>query len=248
MSTLIHLKSRPLLIGLSLAGLVSAGTWAQEPPDTAATPTSSLMARSMDTSTPDVDREDSHSLRNLSLFAIAPIEPKAFLKHDLIQIIVRESSRAESSHELETRKRFSLDGSLDSFPAFMLADLLKLQLRAGDAENFPIDVGIDFEKRSRGEGEYEREDDLTARLTAEVIEVLPNGNLVLEARTHIVNDEEKLTIKTTGICRPEDVTLANTILSNQIHDLRIEKTHQGELKKANEKGIISRVLDAIFAF
>ena len=81
-----------------------------------------------------------------------------------------------------------------------------------------------------------------------MIEVLPNGNLVLEARTFIRNDEEELTINVTGTCRPQDITLANTILSNQIHDLRIEKNHEGELKKANEKGIIAKVLDAIFAY
>ena len=52
----------------------------------------------------------------------------------------------------------------------------------------------------------------------------------------------------TGICRPEDVSPANTILSNQIHDLEVEKIHKGELKKANEKGIISKFLDFLFAF
>ncbi len=74
------------------------------------------------------------------------------------------------------------------------------------------------------------------------------GSLVLEVRSHIKTDEEESTIKVTGICRPEDVTAANTILSNQLHDLKIEKMHEGELKKANEKGIIAKVLDTIFAF
>ena len=52
----------------------------------------------------------------------------------------------------------------------------------------------------------------------------------------------------TGICRPKDVSPANTILSNLIHDLHIEKMHEGELAKAAEKGIIAQALDALFAF
>jgi len=89
---------------------------------------------------------------------------------------------------------------------------------------------------------------MTDRLTAEIISVLPNGNLILEARTFIKTDEEESMMKVTGVCRPEDISTANSILSNLIHDLRIEKMHTGELKKVNEKGIISRVLEAIFAF
>jgi len=217
-------------------------------PGGASSPTSSLMADTAGVETADGRAVAPHALRNWSLFAVATPEPRTIQAHDLVQIIVRETSRAKSKHELDAEKSWSLDGSIDSFPAFMLPDLLELQLRNSDPDNFPIDLGVNFDKEFEGEGEYKREDDLTARLTAEVIEVQPNGNLVLEARTSIRNDEELLTIKVTGICRQDDVTALNTILSNQIHDLRIDKTHTGELKKANEKGIIAKVLDAIFAF
>ena len=81
-----------------------------------------------------------------------------------------------------------------------------------------------------------------------MIEVLPNGNLVLESRTFIKTDAEEATIKVTGVCRAEDVTAANTVLSSQIHDLVVEKVHEGELKKANEKGLLAKFFDAIFAF
>ena len=63
-----------------------------------------------------------------------------------------------------------------------------------------------------------------------------------------MTDEEIQTIGLSGICRPDDVTAANTILSNQIHDLTIQKINEGELKKTNEKGIIAKILDTVFAF
>ena len=78
--------------------------------------------------------------------------------------------------------------------------------------------------------------------------LLPNGNLVLEARTHIKTDREEQIMKVTGVCRPQDVTASNTVLSNQIHNLRIEKMHKGELPRSTEKGIIAKALETIFAF
>jgi flagellar L-ring protein precursor FlgH len=107
---------------------------------------------------------------------------------------------------------------------------------------------MDFAKDFKGDAEYKREDEFTTRLTAEVIEVLPNGNLILESRTYIQTDEEEAAIKVTGICRPEDVSAANTVFSHQMHDLKIQKMHKGELKRTNEKGIIAKILDTLFAF
>ena len=211
-----------------------------------AAPTGSLLARRSAPPQQPGAREAPHALRQVSLFAIPPIEPRVFQEHDLVQIVVRETSAASSKHELETEKSYGLDGSIPSWPVLNLSELLQLQIDR-QSESQPA-VQVDFDKNFEGEGEYKREDDLTARLTAEVIEILPNGNLVLEGRTQITNDEEILTIKITGICRPDDVTAANSILSNQIHDLRIEKMHEGELKKTNEKGIIAEALDFFFAF
>ena len=210
-------------------------------------PTSSLMAQAVREAAPIDTEEAPHTLRDASMFVVAPEQPRAFRQHDLIQIIVRESSRAESSQELEAEKSFDIDGAINAWPSLNLEDILNLQLYAGRTVNLP-EVRIDLSKEFEGEGDYKREDDFSARLTAEVIELLPNGHLVLEARTHIKNDEEETTIKVTGVCQPSDVTAANTILSNQIHDLCIMKTNRGELKKANEKGIISKVFDTIFAF
>ena len=51
----------------------------------------------------------------------------------------------------------------------------------------------------------------------------------------------------TGICRSQDVSPVNTVLSSQIYDLQFEKINSGELKKANEKGLITKIFDFFFA-
>ncbi len=237
---------------LTLTGMLLVGSpvFAQgREQETTGAPSGSLLVQGAPRSvSADVrQREAPHDLRDMSMFAITPPEPRTFQKHDLVQIIVRETSQAKSSQELETSKEYDLEAAITAFPHLSLSDLLDFQVFAGRTTDLPR-LGVDFTGEFTGEGDYERKDDLSARLTAEVIDILPNGNLVLEARTYIKNDEEEMTIKVTGICSPDDISPVNTLLSNQIHDLHIEKTHKGELKKANEKGIIAIVLDAIFAF
>jgi flagellar L-ring protein FlgH len=207
----------------------------------------SLLVSTPVTTAVDLTGRQPSALRAVSLFAIAPIEPRTYREHDLVQIIVRETSQAKSSQDLNTKKDSKLDGKVGKFPALQLEDLLNLQMYGGRTTNLPA-VQVDFSKDFKGNGDYERKDDLSARVTAEVIEVLPNGNLVLEARTNIKIDTEEKSMKVTGICRPEDITPANTVLSNQIHDLVIDEMHKGELRENASKGIIAKVLETVFAF
>lgn len=210
-------------------------------------PSNSLITRALRERASAPRTRDSHTLRDSSLFVVPPPRPREFALHDLVQIVVQETSNARSRAKLDTEKEYALKGKIAKWPHLDIMDLLNLQLRQGSGDNVP-EVDLSFDKEFEGKGDYERRDDLTARLTAEVIEILPNGHLVLEARTSIRNDQENLILKVTGICRPQDVTAANTILSNQLHDLVIDKVHTGELRRASEKGLIAKVFDALFAF
>lgn len=242
------MKRVMMLPAILTAAALTVMSFGQSAPPVTGDPSGSLLTQQQRhrPSTPD-SRTGRHQLRSMSMFAVAPPEPRVFQVHDLVQIVVREISQTRRSHELETEKEYNLDGAITAWPHFDLSDLLQLQLQAGRSSTLPA-VGLDFNKEFEGEGEYTRRDDMSDRLTAEVIEVLPNGNLVLEARSFIKTDEEESSMKVTGICRPDDVSPANTVLSSQVHDLRIVKEHTGELKQSNEKGIIAQVLDFIFAF
>lgn len=209
-----------------------------------AAPSSSLLVTTPVIQNPHNDKDyEPHALRDVSLFALAPPQPREFVVHDLVQIIVRETSTAKSSQDLETKKDSNYDGAITDWPVYDWSDFIY----AGDNDELPV-VGLEFTKDFKGEGDYLRKDDLSARITAEVIEVLPNGNLVLEASTFIKTDDEEQTMKMTGVCRPDDVTPLNTINSNQIHDLTIAKVNAGELKKSSEKGLFTKALDFFFAF
>lgn len=185
------------------------------------------------------------SLAGYSLMYVAPPEPRSFLVHDLVTIIIDETSRSTSEQTLETSKSYNLDGALLAFPD--LKRLLDLQFRTGAGDNLAR-VGMNYNNRFAGDGEYERNDRMVARVAGRIIDVKPNGTVVIEAKRVISNDEERKTIIVSGICRMEDITAENTVLSAQVADLRIEVINEGEVRRAGRKGLIPRVMDAVFAF
>ncbi len=234
-----------LIAGLDATTAVAQDTPVGPPP--APTASSSLLASPEALAASTHVATEPHALRAVSMFAIAPAESRVFHEHDLIQIIVRETVSAKSKQELETEKDVGISGQVNQWPDLQLTNLLDGWVRAGATDSLP-QIDADITKQFAGEGEYKRTDDFTARLTAEVLQILPNGNLILESRTRMKQDAEEFTLKVTGICRPDDVTPVNTVLSSQLHDLKVEKINEGNLKKANEPGLFTRIIDAIFAF
>ncbi len=184
------------------------------------------------------------SLEQVSLIRVEPPEPRTFQVQDLVTIIVSERTKASREQTLETDKDFKLTGSATALP-----DILKLlALRYENYDNLPINADATGQHEFNGEGEYERTDSVTTRVTGRVIEVKPNGTLLIESRTSVRTDTEEQLIVISGLCRPDDVTVTNTVQSNQMFDLTVDIQNSGEIDKAANKGLITRVMETLFNF
>ena len=185
--------------------------------------------------------------RFTSIFARRP-DPVTYEINDLVTIIVREAFDTQLDAESSTEKTTDFVGGIEQFPRLNLTDLLNLQLNPNTFPDGTVQLDVNFSSEFEGAGEYARSETMTGRLTARVIDVKPNGTLVLEARKTLVNDGEEVSIVATGICRVEDITPDNTVLSTELYDLFIDKQHAGDLRVATRKGLLTRVLDFIFDF
>ena len=99
-----------------------------------------------------------------------------------------------------------------------------------------------------GDGSVDRSDTLTARITGEVVDVKPNGTLVLQARKQIRTDEEEQQFVLTGTCRAEDVGADNTVLSTQMFDLQLQKNHKGMVREATRRTWLQKLFGAVSPF
>ncbi|MFG0305995.1 MAG: flagellar basal body L-ring protein FlgH [Phycisphaerales bacterium JB040] len=185
------------------------------------------------------------SVESLSLFYVTPPEPREIKKHDIVSILIDETSQVRSEQTLETEKESRTNATLGTI--LDPWELLELRLRTGDLTDLDL-IDADANKEYTGEGEYERRDQFTARIAATVLEVKPNGTVVLEARKRIVTDGEEREMVLSGRIRQEDITVQNTVLSSQIAELTLVMNNAGDVRDAANKGWITRVLDAVFSF
>ncbi len=185
------------------------------------------------------------SLRAVSMMYIDPPKARAFAVHEQITILIDENSQQQSKESLETKKDASIEASLKKFPD--IHALLDGQLRNKSGTPLGAVSASDSEKW-KGEGTYSRNDRFTAKVTAKIIDVKPNGLLVLEARKTIQTNSEIKTMVLSGTCRAADITNSNTVLSTQLADLALVQNTEGELKDSSSKGWITGVLEAVFNF
>lgn len=187
------------------------------------------------------------SLEAISLYAIEAPAAKEFAEHDLVTIIISERSKTERNQKLDAKKEYDLDAKMTAW--VRLLELLEARAVPDGKVGAELPaVGAQFSTDFKGDGKYNREDKLTDRIQARVVEVKPNGTLLVEARRTITTDKEGQEVVLSGMCRTEDVTEANTIQSNQLYDLTLNVQNKGDVKDASKKGLIPQVLDTLFNF
>jgi flagellar L-ring protein precursor FlgH len=185
------------------------------------------------------------SAHSASLLLVQAPKPRTYAVHDKVSIIIAESSTQSSQQKLDAKKDSSLKAAVNKFPD--LAMFLEGNLtNVGTGTIASADVT--GSRNFKGDGKFERTDKFQDRIQATVIDVKPNGVLVLEARKTVGQDREVRTLVLSGECRREDITENNTILSSQLAELTIMAYAQGDAKDTASKGVITRFLDTIFNF
>ncbi len=89
---------------------------------------------------------------------------------------------------------------------------------------------------------------LTARMAVQVIDKLPNGNLVIEGIRQVSFSKERQFASLRGIIRPYDISTANTVASGSVADARIDIVSEGALTTAQKRGWLLRLDEKISPF
>ena len=165
------------------------------------------------------------TLPQASLIYQPPMKPKQIKIHDLVTIRVDQKSRFNSDGEINRRKTAAYD------------------LLIGDDS-----ITGDLAQLYRADGEVATTELLTLDVTARIVDIRPNGTLVLEAHQEVRNNNEVWDFSLSGICRPEDILEGNMLLSKNIYDLRIYKRERGSVRDSYKRGWFTRWLDVFHPF
>jgi flagellar L-ring protein FlgH len=109
-------------------------------------------------------------------------------------------------------------------------------------------VGALGTRKFEGKGETGRKSEVTARITARVVEVLPNGDLRIAAQKVVKINKENEHLILHGIIRQRDVSAQNTVPTTQIGDLFVELNGKGVASADNAPGWLFRFFEKIAPF
>jgi flagellar L-ring protein FlgH len=163
---------------------------------------------------------------------------RASQPYDLITIIVSDNSSAVSSGVTNTSRKSSANASVTSLfgPKSATGALSNLANASGDQE-------------LQGQGTTSRTSTLSTTVTAEVIDVLPNGNLAVVGRKEIMVNSEKQIVTLRGIVRPDDLSPVNSIPSDRVARMEILVNGKGVVNDAIKRPfILYRILLGLLPF
>lgn len=197
---------------------------------------------------PEVKNEGSLWARGASLFE----DKKARRVNDLVTIIINESTAAQKKASSASARDSSSDYGLTNFFGmnndFNIQNLPLLNGFYRGENIFSPNVSGSARSNFKGDGNTSRTGTITGTITAKVVEVLPNGNLVLESRKEIIVNNEKEILVFRGIVRPDDIAPNNTVLSQYVADAQIFLVGEGTIGDKQSQGWLVRFLDKIWPF
>jgi flagellar L-ring protein precursor FlgH len=162
--------------------------------------------------------------------------------HDIITVIVDEKSEVTQNSRFNRQRnavyvaqlrewlRINSDGNLDVA-----------------ATNSP---GVNGQLRSQLQsyGQGLSQEGMKYRIAATVVDILPNGTLILEAHKSIRSNSELWEYSLTGRIRSQDVSGNNTVNSENVADLIISKREHGKIQDSTKRGWLQRAYDLFLPF
>lgn len=170
---------------------------------------------------------------------------------DLVTVNIVETSKATKKATTKTGRESSIDAGISNALGWEnkikhLTSFGNKKVRSAfDNEAlFKANMKNDFS----GSGETSRDENMTASITAVVVDVVPNGNLFIRGTRQVKVNNENQVITLTGMIRPEDISPDNTILSSYIADARIAYSGHGPVSDKQRPGWLMRAVDLVWPF
>ena len=141
--------------------------------------------------------------------------------NDIVTIIVSEQASAVSTGLTKTQRASSANAGITS-----AAGPLAVPGRLADL------ITVNGNNQLNGQGTTSRTTTLTTTITARVVDVLPNGFLVIEgSKTVLVNSENQI-VTVRGVVRPYDLSRANTVASGNVAEMELKINGRGVVDDA----------------
>ncbi len=166
---------------------------------------------------------------------------KARKKGDVLTIVISEQASASKQATTSTKKNAAVSAGI---PNFMGLETTFIKNWMDLSKLLNASTGNQFE----GDGSTSRKEDLTATISAKVVDVLPNGNLRIAGRRNVNVNNEDMIILLEGTVRPKDISAENIVNSSYIADAKITYTGKGVISDRQQPGWLLNIIDRVWPF
>jgi len=165
-------------------------------------------------------------------------DAKAARLHDVVSIVVEESLAASTDGQVKNSRTSSANSSITA---------LFSKIKASNSlQNL---LGMTASSGLAAQGQSTTNSSLATTFGGEVVDVLPNGMLVVQATRQLTFSQQTQLIKLRGLVRPEDVSAQNEVLSTAMTDLELEVTGKGIVNDSTyRQNPIVRFLERLLVF
>jgi flagellar L-ring protein precursor FlgH len=170
--------------------------------------------------------------------------PKKIELHDTVVVRVDELARVQSEGEVDRRK--------DALYNAVLTDWIELiglkAVKPAPQEDGNPRIRGQLQQLYRAEAELQTRESLAFNIACSVVDIRPNGALVLEGHRQIRINHESWELSLSGLCRREDIGPDNVVLSRNVSELLIDKRERGHVRAAYRRGWFLRWFDEFHPF
>lgn len=170
-------------------------------------------------------------------------DTRAVRQGDIVHIRINEYADAKGG----ASTALSRDSSREDSVTGLLGLLPALQRKYPDLNTEEL-VGIMSKMDFKGDGTTSREGALKGSIAVRVKRELPNGDLFIEGTKVVMINNEEYHIYVSGVARPADIEMDNSVLSSLLADAQVEFTGRGDIATTVNRGWLSTVLDWISPF
>lgn len=183
------------------------------------------------------------TIENHSWLYVAVPPTRELQINDLVTVVVNQRQQSVSEGEINRIQQSNIDARLRDWVQLEGFGIKVAPQTAGDPR---ARASLDGQLRTNAELETNSQVQFT--ITATVVDIRPNGNLVLEAHGQVRDNDEIWEASLSGIVRREDVLPDNTVKSEKIAELSIHKRETGHINDAYRRGWALKLYDKFKPF
>jgi flagellar L-ring protein FlgH len=186
-----------------------------------------------------------YSYQQGSLWSAGPTgllgDKRARTTGDILTVTIDIDEEAQISNETERSRSGNENASVGTF--FGLGSKV-----GGDFKDLNPNLEMGSSSDFSGQGSVSRNEQISLRVAATVVRVLPNGHLVIQGDQEVRVNNELRNLQVAGIVRPEDISRYNEISYDRIAGARISYGGRGQITNVQQPRWGQQIVDQVMPY